>query len=240
MSWIENPRLFLEMKANRAEDSSRSLVFNCAGVLDSRSDGKLLNKVNVELPIMLQEVCSDTHMSLVTFGTIMENYPMYCESNPYLYSKLLWNRQIRTSESNLHFQLHTLYGGKIQPHMFLGQIYESLNKNKTLAMSDGRQLREYHHIDETAEIISLFISQESYGIKQISSGQPLRLGELATKLYEHFGKSDLLKIASFKSHNLENVNDTYEPDVLIKKFLFRDSFNGIVQWYSELGIKDEK
>ena len=57
MSWIENPRLFLKMKANRAEDSCRSLVFNCAGVLDSRSDGKLLNKVNVELPIMLQEVC---------------------------------------------------------------------------------------------------------------------------------------------------------------------------------------
>lgn len=240
MSWIENPRLFREMKASGLKDSGRSLVFNCAGVLDSRSDGNLLNKVNVELPMMLQEVCSETGLSLVTFGTIMENYPKYCESNPYLYSKLLWARQIRKSENNLHLQLHTLYGGKIQSHMFLGQIYESLKNNEAFAMSDGKQLREYHHIDEAAEIISLFISQGSYGTKPISNGKPLRLGELASKLYQYFGKSELLELASFKSHELENINDIYESEELIKKFPFRDSFHGIVKWFSELGIKDEK
>jgi len=236
MSWIENPRFFREMKTNGLKDSGRSLVFNCAGVLDSRSDRNLLKKVNVELPIMLQQVCSEKGATLVTFGTIMENYPNYCESNPYLYSKLLWAKQIQKSENNLHLQLHTLYGGKIQSHMFLGQIYESLKNNMVFAMSDGRQLREYHYIDEAAEIISLFVSQGSYGIKQISSGKPLRLGELATKLYQYFGKSELLELASFKSHELENINDIYEPDELIKKFPFRDSFNGIVKWLSELGI----
>ena len=50
----------------------------------------------------------------------------------------------------MHLHLHTLYGGRPQAHMFLGQMIRALERGAEFAMSSGEQLREYHHVHDIA------------------------------------------------------------------------------------------
>lgn len=224
----------------------------CAsGIVDPNADPNLLVQVNADLPARLFEIlcehCNDGASSVpalrfVTIGSFLENRDDIAHSNPYINSKaqLLrsWKRLSPAAPIPwIHVQLHTLYGGcEPHPFMFLGQMHAALKGRRAFPMSHGTQLREYHHADDIAT--SLFALLQNTGdrpeIVDLSSGQPVRLRDLAHHIFQHFGVSQLLEIGSLPTDEAE----VYEPCYRLSKHLVacRDPIQGIIDWLESLGI----
>ena len=112
--------------------------------------------VNFHLPKNIILSNKNTNNLIVTFGTIMED--LSPDANNYTSSKNQLTQFIKTSkiQNILSLKIHTLYGGdKPNAYMFLGQMLNSINKNEDFKMSSGKQIREYHHVDDESKAIKL-------------------------------------------------------------------------------------
>ena len=159
------------------EKSDQAQDWICAsGIVDPRVDRGLLLQVNAEFPARLfQTLCQHSKddegffqiLRFITIGSVLENREDIGHINPYIHSKaqLLRSWQRLSSKAPfawLHVQLHTLYGGgEPHPFMFLGQMLAALKKRQPFPMSEGIQLREYHHVEDISE--SLLAVQRGSG-----------------------------------------------------------------------------
>ena len=222
-----------------------------SGIVDPKADSDLLLQVNAEIPARLFEIlCEHARESadavpalrFVTFGSVLEIRADIAHSNPYIRSKtqLLrsWKRlSPAPSVPWIHVQLHTLYGGdEPHPFMFLGQMYAALKGRHAFRMSHGTQLREYHHADDIAASLLAVLRDTGNRpeVIDLSSGQPVRLRDLARRVFEHFGASDLLEIGALPTNEAE----VYEPCHHPSKYLVacRDPVQGIIDWMESLGV----
>jgi nucleoside-diphosphate-sugar epimerase len=213
-------------------------VFNCAGITNTKSDPILIKKINLDLPKNLLSFCSERDIPVITFGSVMENFQQYSETNNYLKSKIALRNWLvdnfSASNLSLHIQMHTLYGGaRNQPHMFLGQIFEALKNNSGFQMSAGNQIREYHHIDDDMAALQVITSRCKSGIHSISHGLPIRLNDLATHIFSSFGKEDLLSVGKLESSSFENQDVVFMVDIDLTQVEFRDTKAGVVNWMKE-------
>ena len=131
----------------------------------------------------------------------------------------------------LHLQLHTIYGGgSPTPFMFTGLIFNALKKNKHFAMTSGQQLREYHHIDD--EIAAIFAISQTLdkGCFDITEGHSIKLCDLATGIFKHFNRLDLLGIGEISSPLTETYSPALKRQPLLKDAVFRDVFPAITDW----------
>ena len=218
-------------------------VFNCAGITNTSSNPIHLQDLNFKMPRNLLTYCNGKDMQVVTFGSVMENFAKYSETNNYLKSKISLRNWIvenfNTSKFSLHLQMHTLYGGmRVQQHMFLGQIIESIRRQELFRMSAGNQIREYHHIDDDVAALKILLSQSKSGIQSISHGSPIKLSDLAQYIFSTFGIEDLLSIGQLESSNYENQDVVFEPNIDFTPVNFRETKVGVVNWIR--GVLDEK
>jgi nucleoside-diphosphate-sugar epimerase len=97
-------------------------------------------------------------------------------------------------------------------------------------MSSGDQLREYHHADDIAASLSALLEKEwTFGPTiEISSGKPVKLGDLAQAVFRAFKKEKLLKIGALPKVSGEVIQDSYErsPDWLL--VAERDPIAGVI------------
>jgi len=222
-----------------------------AGIVDPKANADLLAQVNADLPTRLFEILCEHRkesastvpaLRFVTFGSVLENRADVAHSNPYIRSKtqLLrsWKRlSPAASVPWVHVQLHTLYGGgEPHPFMFLGQMHAALKGRHAFRMSHGTQLREYHHADDIAASLLAVLRDtgDTPEVIDLSSGQPVRLRDLARRVFEHFGASHLLEIGALPTNEAE----VYEPCQQPSKGLMacRDPVQGIIDWLESLGI----
>lgn len=245
LNWLGSPdeidRFFFNLKIH--DDIAD--VYNCLGVTDPSEDRSVINLVNFLLPVFLSERSYKLNYRLITFGTVMELLPKYSASNPYLESKLkFYTRYLSDLDwqnRNLHFQMHTLYGGyRIHKHMFVGQIFESINSRKAFHMSGGDQIREYHHIDDDVEAILELSKTAGGGLIDISHGQPEKLKDIATSLFEHFNSRDNLKIATKSADENDNRNIVFQRTGNLPSSLFRPTIENLIKWFESLGVVDEE
>lgn len=214
------------------------------GVTNSKAGKVQLQFSNFEF---VKNVMSATqHLPLaraITFGTIFERFPSACETNDYLNSKLKLSKWVEEQEQShvkhLHFRLHTLYGGKVPDHMFLGQIFQAIKNKAEFKMSSGEQMREYHHVEDIAETVTKFILMKDWptlpaGPIEINSGQPIKLNEIATKVFTAFDQIELLKIGVFTTPTGENLEQKFTPSPKEFSTHFRDPSIHIVTWIKEL------
>jgi hypothetical protein len=206
-----------------AQNSDRCTVVIANGLTNPKLDPRLIQNANVEFPKALVEVLEDIRgFRLMTLGTIFENFPRACESNPYLRSKLelgdFVSRNAFTRQGAarfMHVRLHTVYGDKLAPHMFLGQMLEAIRSDKPFAMSSGEQMREYHHADDIAVALDGLIERE-WGVapltpvQQLSSGEPVRLADLARAVFRAFGREPLLRIGAIDSALTDNRDNVFQ------------------------------
>lgn len=184
------------------------------------------------------------NLRYITFGTIQEHFPDLCKNNSYLKSKL--DLGTKVAELNalflngraIHLRLHTLYGNHFPPHMFLGQILQSLKTNQQFNMSHGQQLREYHHIDDiTKSVLSIMSNQIlSQAPLAISHGRPIKICDIAIQIFRYFNKEPLLFIGVKPADPSENKAKKFErsPDYLLPSF--RDPLDGILECFRENGL----
>ena len=112
----------------------------------------------------------------------------------------------------------------------------ALKVRRVFAMSHGSQLREYHHADDIAQSLCALLddaAQESETI-DLSSGRPVRLRDLASRVFRHFGASDLLEIGALPVQEAEVYEPCYQPSKYLAAC--RDPLQGIIDWLETLGI----
>jgi nucleoside-diphosphate-sugar epimerase len=200
------------------------------GVTDPRHEPHEIEFSNLEFPRRVVDALAPIgDFRFVTVGSIQERFPDACAQNRYLASKLAIARWVEQSARSsaptpgrfLHVRLHTLYGGKPAPHMFLGQLLASLKDRKPFQMSSGTQLREYQHADDIAEAFcEMMVRAWDLGpVVEVSTGEPVRLAALARAVFAAFGADALLQIGSRTTPAGENLDVTFprSPTWLLPK-----------------------
>jgi len=155
--------------------SEESTVFVASGLLDPNLPEEDLVKVNYTLAKNVIDGASKVGLKVITFGTVMEC--LIESKNPYVRSKKKLSEYVKKMANDKvsikHIQLHTLYGsGHPSPFMFLGQMLLAIKSNQPFKMTSGRQLREYHHLEDETAAIRLISDSSVFGVVNLSHGQP--------------------------------------------------------------------
>lgn len=215
------------------------VIFNAAGEINSNSGFRNLCNVNFYLPKNLETFSQNFGVTLVTFGTIMENLIELSNSNPYLLSKRRYfeyiTEHLKYNTNSLHLQIHTWYG-VANPHnkMFLSQMIHALKNKKTFHMSSGNQLREYHHIQDDMVALQTLLNLKTRGVIQMNHGETVSLKDLATTVFDYFNSAELLKIGSINTPIHEITTKNFERNTLFESFQFRETKQGITSDFERL------
>jgi len=224
--------------AESIPDRPCDIVF-AGGLTDPKLPEAEIRKANLEFPLeIIERTRSRPGTRYLTLGTILERFPEACSSNPYLKSKLELGRAISSLAAEslnngrfLHIRLHTLYGGVIQRHMFLGQMATAIEKDTEFKMSAGTQLREYHHVDDIAVALDHILARAWQTSEiDLNSGEAVRLAEVAKAVFESFGKTHLLRIGALPTPAGENIDRVFERSSGFFLPVSRRPIPGIIEW----------
>ncbi len=215
-----------------------SLILNAAGMTNPTALESELLAANYQLPANLITAGKCNEAQIVTFGSIMEEVPHSSDSNRYLKSKQLFRDFLDSGEaagSNfLHLQIHTWYGGiRLAEHMFLGQLLRAIHKKSLFEMSEGSQLREYHHIIDDMKAIVELISLNSSGIHQINHGEPYSLKALAEHILGAFSLQQLLSLGALPTPQGDNFNFHFARPANLQHIQFRPTLSGVLKDFQE-------
>lgn len=212
---------------------STDVVFVAAGLLDPRSPSEDLNRINYVLPKNIVRGVARIGMKVVTFGTVMEEN--FFPKNPYVETKVKLAKFVASSSSEvIHVRLHTLYGqGAPSPFMFLGQLLRALQAGRRFRMSSGRQLREFHHLEDLSLAVETLVREHSSGVYTLSHGSPFTLGTLAKFVLEHHGQLDLLELGALPDPPGENYQILFNRAPELGSVHFRDTLPAVASWLEE-------
>lgn len=230
--WIESSkpsirRYFLE------KIKKESVIFVTSGILDPKAPSDDLLKVNYFLPKNIIEVSNDLGIKVVTFGTIMEDLAQ--RNNNYINSKVALSEFVAEKAINdyrvTHLRIHTLYGvGEPSKFMFLGQMIDAIQNNHPFLMTQGKQLREYHHVDDEVKAIRNIVDSNIYGVMNLNHGQPIMLRDLAEHVFSSVLKKDLLKIGLLPEPDCENYEHTFIKPQVLEEIPFRESLPAVLDY----------
>ncbi|MFT0521181.1 NAD-dependent epimerase/dehydratase family protein [Pseudomonas faucium] len=212
--------------------TAQSVIYICSGLLDPRLSAQALLAVNYQLPRNVIESVADLGIRVVTFGTAMEHT---LTTNSYVRSKLRLSEYVEHASARgiaaTHIRIHTLYGcGEPSPFMFLGQILNALRNDIPFAMTLGRQLREYHHVDDDAMAIKVLIDAEVNAVVDLSHGRPVTLRSLAEAIFSSLDKSHLLQLGAVPEPAEENFDVVFDVPVALTGMPFRDASSAVVEY----------
>jgi nucleoside-diphosphate-sugar epimerase len=235
----EPQRLHAALDAITGGWEAYDVVF-AAGITDPASPPEQLWRSNVALPIaVIEATARRAGVRYLTLGTTFEQFPAFAQANPYVESKRrLWGclqaaGTLTRDQRVAHVRLHTVYGGRPKPHMFLGQMIAALCAGTQFRMSAGRQLREYHHVqDITGALLKILDSEWTFGADPLvlSSGDPVRLADLARAVFQACGRPELLKIGAIPAAPSENERVRFprsDPSLLT---FYRDPLVGVPEY----------
>jgi dTDP-4-dehydrorhamnose reductase len=243
IQWPRHTNKLEEFLSKTGVPPKDCILLNCAGITDIDADLIEMMFINTRLPFYLAEKSVELGFKLATFGTVMERFPKYAKNNQYLNSKLAFFEEYNAREDwnkhNVHFQMHTLYGGdNTKPKMFLGQIYEAINSQTFFSMTGGDQIREYHHIDDVVRAVGDLIEMKISGTHHISQGNPIKLADLAQAIFNQFNSTQLLNIAAKTADRNDNRHVIFEKPDELGGINFREPVEGVISWLQELGINN--
>ena len=224
-------------------DSETTDIFVAIGIVSRRASAQDLELINYKIPALIASAVSSTDSRIITFGTIMEKKLQLSAKNPYVASKNRLSLYLQNNlepRSYLHLLINTLYGGyRMNPEMFLGQLFASIKTNSRFNMSDGSQIREYHHIEDDLRALELFLEKRVGGVQEISHGESFHLEEIARQVLIHFNMEERLIRGALNSP----TEEIYEPigvkNLLLKEISFRPTIDGIISYINQqLDIND--
>lgn len=219
-----------------------SIVVVPAGVLDPSASAEVHQHVNVDLPRNLIEGATRIGLRVVTFGTIMEQ--LAAHSNPYVRSKAALGRfvaeRVAGGDDVLHLQVHTLFGvGQPSPHMFLGQMLAALKQGQPFEMTPGRQLREYHHVEDDVSALQLLLSTRTRGVVALSHGEPRTLHDIAIHVFESLGRLDLLRLGARPEPPDDNYVVSLPRLACLDSVIFRPTLPAVANYMQRLLLNQQ-
>lgn len=211
-----------------------SIIYVASGLLDPRSSEADLRSVNYLLPRNVIEAATQLGCKAVTFGTVMET--LLHRGNTYVRSKIELGRYIDdTAPSRVtHIRIHTLYGGHApSPFMLLGQMQSAIRENRPFAMTQGRQLREYHHVDDDVAAIRTLISADMTGALDVSHGDPVSLRDLAEHVFASLDAVHLLKLGALPEPDEENYARVFARPAALEHVRFRKTLPAVADYMKQ-------
>ena len=248
VSWLDKgtgaARRWPEILAEIASIEGDVDIVFASGLTDPSASAGDLMLANVERPIgLIGATIDQKQFRYLTIGSVLETFSSLAASNRYLASKAaLWGcidalaADSRMRGRIAHLRLHTAYGGAPAPHSFLGQMYESLCAQHPFRMSEGRQLREYAHVDDLARSIAALLRQPWAGPTaiELSTGEPVSLAEVARAVFRAFGREELLQLGALPTPAGENTSAKFARSPAWILGRPRPIIEGIVQWFQDL------
>ncbi|MFC5461332.1 NAD-dependent epimerase/dehydratase family protein [Massilia niabensis] len=219
---------------------SAATVFVTSGVLDPKLLPAEHQQVNFDLPAAVIAGAGAHGLRVLTFGTVMEC--LLAQQNPYVRSKAALGQHVADLAARgaavAHVRVHTLFGGgPPSPFMFLGQMLTALQQRQPFNMTLGKQLREYHHIDDEARAIRLLDDAGVCGVLELSHGEPLTLAELAGTVFSSFGAQELLRLGGIPEPAEENFATVFARHPLLPPAAYRPALPAIVDYLKACGVR---
>ena len=231
-NWDNNNCTLISKITSAIKEYDLRYLINTVGIISRNYSNDFIEYWNYLFPKHLYRICEDLNLTLVTLGSIHETVPEMCANNPYLKSKKELEQFLVKNDfkNSVHFQFHTWYGGRnINSEMFLGQIINALRNGTVFNMSDGKQMREYHHIFDDTTCVLRNLEREIVGSYGISHGEKLSLEEIARKIFTYFGYERLLNLNHFISPKFEVREETHlRYD--ISDCTFRPTVEGLIDY----------
>ena len=208
-------------------------VFVASGLLDPKLAPEELWNVNVALPRNIIDAGVRHGVRVTTFGTVMES--LLAAHNPYVRSKAALGDYVAeraaAGAAVSHVRVHTLYGGGApSPFMFLGQMLAALEQGSPFKMTLGKQLREYHHVDDDACAIRALDAAGVNGVLDLSHGAPVSLADLARSVFDACGQAGQLQIGALPEPREENYGTIFGRSPLLGQVAFRDTLPAVVAY----------
>jgi len=235
----KSPENILEPIFHEADDRTKFDIIFANGITNPKEKKNNILYSNLIFPKAIIRASIDkTGIRYMTLGTIQECFPKACNHNPYLFSKLELGSWVKETANRpggqgrlLHLRLHTVYSDSLIPHMFIGQIAQSIKSGSRFFMSQGTQLREYHHADDiSSSIVSILSRDWNFGpVIEINSGRPLRLADLARHIFRAFDKEELLSVGALETPMGENTDQIFEPSASWLLPETREPVDGVVK-----------
>jgi nucleoside-diphosphate-sugar epimerase len=226
-----------------AIEGNADIIF-ASGLTDPNALAADLAVANVDQPVGVIEATIDRmQFRYLTIGSVLETFSGLTTSNRYLASKrALWARIEDLAADPLldgrimHLRGHTFYGGAPAPHLFLGQMYQSLRTGRPFCMTEGRQLREYAHVDDVALSIVALLAHTwtAPAAIDLSTGEPVRLSELARAIFRAFNGEQLLRLGALPTPEGENVGVKFPRSPAWLLGHPRPAIEGIIAWFAQL------
>jgi len=206
-------------------------IINTVGLINKNLPIKDLIEINTTLPLNLLKINEEFASKIITFGTVHERDAKFRLGSKYIESKGqlfdFYQTNANLLKENLHFQIHTWYGGpKLHKEMLLGQIVEAINQKSEFKLLDGNQIREYHHIEDDCSVIKTAIYQNTTGIVEISHNEVLtikRITESIINYFARYGKID----NEYDSEMSPVINKNF---IINTEFTFRRTIPGIIDY----------
>ena len=215
-----------------------SVIYVASGLLDPRLSADDLRAVNFLLPRNVIEGASKLGCRVVTFGTVME--ALLHQGNPYVQSKFELGNYVAAARSSrvVHMRMHTLYGGSApSPFMFLGQMRTAILEKAPFAMTQGRQLREYHHIVDDACAVRTILEADLSGTIDISHGEAISLRDLAQHVFASLGVNHLLRIGALIEPREENHTHVFARPNVLNRVVFRETLPAVAEYMKEHSLE---
>ena len=220
---------------------SGATVFVASGVLDPKLPAAEHQQVNVDLPAAIIAGAGALGLRVVTFGTVMEG--LLAQQNPYVRSKAALGQHVAELAAAgapvAHVRVHTLFGGDgaPSPFMFLGQVFTALQQRTPFNMTLGKQLREYHHIDDEARAVRLLDDAGVRGVFDLSHGEPLSLAEVARTVFSAFDAGHLLHLGALPEPVEENFATVLARHPLLPPVAYRPALPAIIDYLRACGAR---
>jgi nucleoside-diphosphate-sugar epimerase len=246
--WSESGAVEAIARLIERTTGGRGVIVVASGVTDPSLPPEIHENVNFLLTRNVIEAAARVGVRAVTLGTVMETLVPPEAANPYLRSKQLLSDFVGSFDAGaapepLHVRIHTLYGGGLPaPHMFLGQMLTALSSGKTFRMSSGRQLREYHHVQDDAEALLALLAAGRTGIVTLSHGQPVTLKALASAVFEALGASRQLAIGAIADPPADNYSMGFPIPPCLRGIQFREAISNVALYLRsclEVALRNE-
>lgn len=233
LKWVSLNQVTEYFKCVNVKESDSFFV--CTGITNPKSKAENLDVLNFQIPKNILIESQKFGNSVFTFGSIHERTNIM---NPYLESKKKLLNYIYSSPKNnyhKHLQLHTLYGSNLpKKHMLLGQIYHCIKTRTKLKIGSGRQLREFWHADDVARIlINNELISKFNQIDQITSGKPLQIIELVSRVFAHFNLFGSFEVGGIEDSLHENYDNVMKSRIAELVKYQRDQFSGVISYIEE-------
>jgi hypothetical protein len=238
ISILQNP---FEHPPKHFDENVPFFAFYCHGPTNPKVALEIHEKFHVQLPGEWYRWLSlNTNLAaFITCGSVHENLNL-SRNNSYLTAKSTWHDKVKTNSDHrnlLHLQMHTVYGNPIPRHSFLGDMAHSIGSDQDFLMSEGHQLREYHHVKDIAALVIQISKQKSLWppsrILPLNHGRPISLKALATGVFETLKPRSELKVGAFKSHPDEIREKQWIPTPHPFTPIYRDPIVGVSEVMAE-------